>query len=71
MKEWILKNPSDSEVATMIRGSKHKAARMIRDDATGDRYVWPFERATHAEGAELIGITYTRPAGSGDVLFLD
>lgn len=71
MHDWIVKNPSPPEIAETIRKSKHLAARTIIDARTGDRFVWPFEMATHAEGAAMLGVPYDRPSGSGDVLFLD
>ena len=62
------KNPTDAVVAEIIRGSAQKAARQIIDPATGDRWVWAAEIATHAEGAKHLGVAYDRKPGEGDIL---
>jgi hypothetical protein len=62
------KNPSPEQIRDIIAASKHAAARRIVDVDTGDVWVWPFEQATHLEGAAQIGAKYIRPPGGGDVL---
>ncbi len=66
----IAKNPTANEVAAIIRGSVHKAARRITDPRNGDVYVWDFAEGTHREGADLLGVPYDRLPGEGDVLIL-
>ena len=63
-----IKNPSPSQVRDIIAKSKHFAARRIIDPRDGAVWVWPFERATHAEGAAALGVPYDRRPGDGDVL---
>ena len=65
-----VKNPSPAEIKDLLATSQHKAARRIRDPRTGDHWYWPFEQATHAEGAKVLGILYERTPGEGDVIFL-
>jgi hypothetical protein len=56
MTDFATKNPDDATVAGIILGSRHRAARRIVDPNTGDVWVWAAEEATHAEGAERLGI---------------
>ena len=67
---FATKNPDDATVIGIIRGSRHKAARRIVDPNTGDEWVWPAEEATHAEGAERLGVPYDKKPGEGDILTL-
>ncbi len=62
------RNPTDHQLAALIRSSRHLAARRITDPATGDLWYWPAEQATHAEGAALLRIPYDRPPGGGDIV---
>ena len=62
------KNPTDPEIRQIIEASAHKAARRIVDERDGAVWVWPFEQATHAEGAARLGVPYGRRSGEGDVL---
>lgn len=64
------KNLSDTEITAMIKVSKVKAVRRIPDPSTGDYWYWPAEMATHAWGAEYLGIPY-EAYGGGQVLMLD
>lgn len=61
-------NPDETELAALFAASKHRALRRISDHAGGYWY-WPFEQATHAEGARLLNIPYDRLPGQGDVVF--
>jgi len=63
-----VKNPSKAEARAIIARSKHGAARQITDHRDGAVWLWPFEQATHAEGAAHLGVPYDRPPGGGDVL---
>jgi hypothetical protein len=63
-----IKNPTTAQVQGLIARSKHKAARRVTDPRDGSIWVWPFEQATHAEGAAKLGVPYDRPPGAGDVL---
>ncbi|MGN6582237.1 MAG: hypothetical protein ACTHJV_00885 [Rhizobiaceae bacterium] len=65
-----LKNPSDTAVKELLRGSKNGAVRRIHDERNGDFWYWDFDQATHAEGANILGIPYSRRPGEGDVVFL-
>jgi hypothetical protein len=64
------KNLTDGEIAAMIRASKVKAVRRITDPCTGDHWYWPAEMATHAEGAEKLGVPYEKRPGKGDIITL-
>jgi len=64
-------NPTDEEIREIIAASKHKAARRITDPRNGDRWYWPAEQATHAEGAAKLGVPYDRPPGEGDIVTND
>jgi len=61
-------NPMPDTIAPMLASSRHRALRMIVDPRTGDRWLWPAEQATHAEGASRLGVPYDRPPGAGDIV---
>lgn len=63
-----VRNPDDEALRRVIMASRHKAARRIIDERDGTVWVWPFEQASHAEGAARLAVPYSRPPGSGDVL---
>lgn len=63
-----IQNPTADDVRVIIEASAHKAARRIHDARSDTVWVWPFEQATHAEGAALLEVPYDRPPGGGDVL---
>ncbi|SDG64861.1 DUF1810 domain-containing protein [Roseospirillum parvum] len=65
-----VRDPSPAELVAMIRNSPHQAVRRIVCERTGAVWCWPAERASHAEGARLVGATYTQPPG-GEILTLD
>lgn len=65
------RNPTPDEVRAIVRGSRHRAARRIVDNRNGDVWVWPAEQATHAQGANELGVPYDRPPGAGDIITLD
>ena len=65
------RNPTNSKIAELIKASAENAARMITDPRNGDRWVWPAEQATHAEGAGKLEVPYSRKPGEGDILTLD
>lgn len=69
-KIGAIKNPTDAEIIALIRSSKERAARRIVCEASGDVWCWPAENALHAEGAEIIGASYSKPPG-GEILTLD
>ena len=56
--------------SNLIGRSKHKAVRRIADPRSGDIWYWKAELATHAEGAEKLGVPYDRRPGEGDILTL-
>ena len=62
------KNLSTSEIATLIEVSKHKAVRRIVDPRNGDLWYWKAELATHADGAQKLGVPYDKRPGEGDIL---
>ena len=61
-------NPTPDLIAAMLASSRHRALRMIIDPRTGDRWLWPAEQATHAEGARRLSVPYDRPPGAGDIV---
>jgi hypothetical protein len=65
-----LKNPSTAAIRALAGKSKHDACRRICDPRSGDFWYWPFEQATHAEGASVLGVPYDRKPGEGDVIFI-
>lgn len=64
------KNLSEAEIIEMITASRLKAVRHITDPRNGDNWYWPAEQATHAWGAEFLGVPY-EARGGGPVLMLD
>jgi uncharacterized protein (DUF1810 family) len=65
-----IKNPSNKQIIAMIRSSSGTAARRIVCERSGDTWCWPAEKASHAEGARIVGAAYTQPPG-GEILTLD
>ena len=59
------KNLKPGEIIALIGRSKHKAVRRIADPRSGDIWYWKAELATHAEGAEKLGVPYDRRPGEG------
>jgi hypothetical protein len=69
MSKWTpTRNPTVAQIQAIIAASPHKAARRIICERTGDVWVWPFDQATHLQGAHRLGTDYTRPPEGGDVL---
>jgi hypothetical protein len=64
------KNLSDDEIRDLIKASRLKAVRHITDPRNGDKWYWPAEQATHAWGAEHLGVPY-EAYGGGPVLMLE
>lgn len=64
------KNLKPGEIIALIGRSKHKAVRRIADPRSGDIWYWKAELATHAEGAEKLGVPYDRRPREGDILTL-
>jgi len=64
------KNLAPDEIAEMVKASGNEAVRRIHDPRTGDYWYWPAEMATHAEGAEYLGIPYDKRPGEGDIITL-
>lgn len=57
----LAKNPTDARIREIIDRSAEKAAKWLRDKATGDRYFWEAERAFHRDVAEWLGVSeYTK-----------
>ena len=50
MPMTIFENPSADEIAQIIRGSVHKAARRLVDPRNGNVYVWDATEGTHRAG---------------------
>ena len=63
-----VRNPSPDTIAAMLAASRYRALRLIVDPRTGDRWLWPAEQATHAEGASRLGVPHDRPPGAGDIV---
>lgn len=66
-----VKNPDRDTLKKLITTSKYKAARRIVDEKTGDVWYWPAELGTHREGADALGLAYSRPRGAGDIVTAD
>ena len=64
------KNPTEDEVAALIKSSKHRCVRKISNPETGDLWYWPAEQGTHAEGADFLNIAYDKAPGTGEVVIL-
>jgi len=65
-----IKNPSNEQIIALIGLSSEAAARRIVCERSGDAWCWPAERASHSEGARIVGAAYTQPPG-GEILTLD
>jgi len=65
-----IKNPTHAQLEAIIRQSEVGCARRITDFSTGDQWVWDAAQATHAEGANYLGIDYALRPGEGDILVL-
>lgn len=65
-----LRNPTEAELAELIRSSRHDAARRIVDPRNDDVWCWRAEEATHAEGAGKLGVPYDKPPGAGEIVTL-
>ena len=63
-------NPFSQQIIAMIRSSAVRALRRIVCERTGVVWCWSAELASHADGARILGATYTQPAG-GDILTFD
>lgn len=50
------KNPTKAVIVEIINASEHKAAKWLKDMATGDMYYWPAEDDQHAHVAALYGV---------------
>lgn len=56
-----LRNPTTQEVKALIDQSEHRAAKWLKDSATGDIYYWPAEIYQHAMVASAMKIKdYTK-----------
>jgi hypothetical protein len=66
-----VRNPDSDTLKALIATSKHRAARRIVDERTGDAWYWPAELGTHREGADALQLAYARPPGAGDIVTLD
>lgn len=56
-----VRNPTKQEVKALIEQSEHKAAKWLKDSATGDTYYWPAEIYQHAAVAAAMKIEdYTK-----------
>jgi len=53
----IMENPSKQSLERFLAGTKYKAARRIRDPATGDVWVWDAaDPALHRQMADSLGL---------------
>lgn len=56
-----LRNPTNQEIKALINQSANKAAKWLKDTATGDIYYWPAEIYQHAAVATALKIEdYTK-----------
>lgn len=56
-----IKNPTKEEIKEIIGQSEHKAAKWLKDTATGDMYYWPAEVYQHAAVAAAMKVAdYTK-----------
>lgn len=61
-----VRNPTREQFAALFAASASRTLRRIQD---GDGYwYWPCEQATHAKGAERLGVAYSRKPGEGDIV---
>jgi hypothetical protein len=67
----VKRNPGEAEIRALIAASARDAVRCITCERSGERWCWPFEDGTHAQGARFTGARYTRPPGAGDVIVAD
>ena len=51
-----LRNPTNQEIKALINQSANKAAKWLKDTATGDIYYWPAEIYQHAAVATALKI---------------
>jgi len=52
----LKQNPTQEEIAEIINGSEHKAAKWLKDKKTGDIWYWPAEQSFHASVAQSQGV---------------
>ena len=56
-----VRNPTKEEIKSLIDQSEHKAAKWLKDSATGDIYYWPAEIYQHMAVASALKIEdYTK-----------
>jgi len=56
-----VRNATKAELKALIDQSEHKAAKWLKDTATGDTYYWPAEAYQHAAVACALKIeNYTK-----------
>lgn len=54
-------NPKNDGIANIINHSAYKAAKWIKEDATGNLWYWPAEQETHAAVAAMVDVVeYTK-----------
>lgn len=54
-------NPTPEAIRRIIEASKFKAAKWVKDSATGETWYWPAESGSHADIANQLSITeYTK-----------
>jgi hypothetical protein len=70
-KSKAVRVTSPTDVRKAIEASKESAARLLTDEKTGEVWAWPFEAGTHHEGANALGLSYSREPGGGDAAFAD
>lgn len=49
-------NPSQEAIKRIIESSEQRAAKWIKNKATGELWFWPAEAAQHKSVAALVGI---------------
>ncbi len=64
-----IKNPTQEQLNKLFEQSQHNALRVIK--VHDGQWCWPFEQATHREGAEKLGIEYAIRPGRGLVMIKD
>ena len=50
-----MKNPTNKQISALIQSSSETATRRIVCERSSDIWRWPADRASHSEGARIVG----------------
>lgn len=72
MQEVVMFTPiqdaTEDDLRALLDQSPSRTLRCIVDPSTGISWCWPAEQATHAQGAERLGVPYFLPPGAGEII---